>query len=437
MSKSPRTMTHRSIRRHLVAGVAAVAILAGGVGGWAASTELAGAVIAQGQLVVDTNVKKVQHPTGGVVGELRVREGDHVKAGDVVVRLDETQTRANLQIVLKGLDEMAARQAREEAERDGAQKVAFPADLVARIKDPEVARVVQGEQKLFEIRRTARAGQKGQLKEQIAQLQDQIKGLQEQIAGKAKEIEWIRQELKGVRELWQKNLVQFNRVTSLERDAARLEGERGALIASVAQAKGKVAETELRILQVDEDMRTEVGKDLADIRAKTSELVEKRVSAEDQLKRVDIRAPQDGFVHQLSVHTVGGVITPNGEPLMLIVPESDALTVEAKVPPQDIDQLHVGQTAVLRFSAFNQRTTPEINGTVSLVSADVSVDQKTGVSYYTIRVGVSAEELARLGEVKLVPGMPVEAFVQTVPRTVLSYLVKPLQDQVSKAFREK
>src|ERR687885_2743493 len=173
-----KTGTQRSIRRHLVAGVAAVVLLAGGVGGWASTTELAGAVIAQGKLVADSNVKKVQHPTGGVVGELRVREGDHVKAGDVVVRLDETQTRANLQIVLKGLDEMAARQAREEAERDGAQKVAFPADLVARIKDPEVARVVQGEQKLFEIRRTARAGQKGQLKEQIAQLQDQIKGLQ-------------------------------------------------------------------------------------------------------------------------------------------------------------------------------------------------------------------------------------------------------------------
>src|ERR687885_531444 len=170
--------THRSIRRHLVAGVAAVVLLAGGVGGWATTTELAGAVIAQGQLVVDSYAKKVQHPTGGVIGELRVREGAHVKAGDIVVRLDETQTRANLQIVLKSLDEMAARQAREEAERDGAAKVVFPADLVARIKDPEVARVVQGEQKLFEIRRTARAGQKGQLKEQIAQLQDQIKGLQ-------------------------------------------------------------------------------------------------------------------------------------------------------------------------------------------------------------------------------------------------------------------
>src|SRR5919199_936773 len=429
--------THRSIRRHLVAGVAAVVLLAGGVGGWATTTELAGAVIAQGQLVVDSNVKKVQHPTGGVVGELRVREGDHVKAGDIVIRLDETQTRANLQMVLKSLDELAARQAREEAERDGAPKVTFPAGLLARMSDPDVAHVVEGERKLFEIRCAARAGQKAQLKEQIAQLQEQIRGLTEQVAGKAKEINWIGQELKGVRELWQKNLVQFNRVTSLERDAARLEGERGALVASVAQAKGKVAETELRILQVDEDMRQEVGKDLADIRAKTSELVEKRVSAEDQLKRVDIRAPQDGSVHQLSVHTVGGVITPHGEPLMLIVPESDALTVEAKVQPQDIDQLHVGQTAVLRFSAFNQRTTPEINGTVSLVSADVSQDQKTGASYYTIRIGVPAEEISRLGEVKLVPGMPVEAFVQTNPRTVLSYLVRPLHDQIAKAFREK
>src|SRR5918911_908408 len=378
--------TQRSIRRHLVAGVAAVVLLAGGVGGWAATTELAGAVIAQGQLVVDSNVKKVQHPTGGVVGELRVREGDHVKAGEIVVRLDETQTRANLQVILKSLDEMAARRAREEAERDGAAKVSFPADLLARLSDPDVAHVVEGERKLFEIRRAARAGQKAQLKEQIAQLQDQIRGLNEQVAGKVKEIDWIRQELKGVRELWQKNLVQFNRVTSLERDAARLEGERGALIASIAQAKGKIAETELRILQVDEDMRQEVGKDLADIRAKTSELVEKRVSAEDQLKRVDIRAPQDGKVHQLSVHTVGGVITPNGEPLMLIVPRADALTVEARIAPQEIDRVHVDQHAVLRFAAFNQRTTPELNGAVSVVSADISADQKTGATYYTVRI---------------------------------------------------
>ncbi len=251
-------ITQRSIRRHLLAGGAAAALLAGGVGGWAATTELAGAVIAPGQLVVDSNVKKVQHPTGGVVGELRVKEGDRVKAGDVVVRLDDTQVRSNLAIVTKALDELAARQARGEAERDGAETVSFPADLLARLDDPEVRRVTTGEQKLFEIRRGARQGQKAQLQEQIAQLGQQVQGNVEQEAAKVKEIDWIQQELKGVRDLWKQNLAPFNRLTTLERDAARLEGERGALIASAAQARGRIAETELKILQIDEDLRTDV-----------------------------------------------------------------------------------------------------------------------------------------------------------------------------------
>jgi len=427
----------RSIRRHLMAGVTLVVLLAGGVGGWAATTELAGAVIAPGNLVVETNVKKVQHPTGGVVGELRVRDGDEVKAGDVVVRLDDTVTRANLAIVVKSLDELSARQAREEAERDGANAPSFPAELLARRSDAEVARLVAGEQKLFETRRSARQGQKAQLKERIGQLQEQISGLNDQIAAKKREIVLIGEELKGVRELWSKNLVQITRVTALERDAARLEGERGALVSTIAQTKGKITETELQILQIDQDLRTEVGKDLAEIRGKVSELVEKRVAAADQLKRIDIRSPQDGKVHQLSVHTVGGVITPNGEPLMLIVPKADALTVEARIAPQEIDRVHVGQRAVLRFSAFNQRTTPELNGAVSVVSADISADQKTGASFYTVWIAISGAELARLGGLKLVPGMPVESFIQTEARTVLSYLTKPLTDQALKAFREK
>jgi membrane fusion protein, type I secretion system len=184
-------------------------------------------------------------------------------------------------------------------------------------------------------------------------------------------------------------------------------------------------------------MRTEVGKELADIRGKTSELVEKKVAAEDQLKRVDIRAPQDGMVHQLAVHTLGGVIGPQGEPIMLIVPEEDALMVEAKIAPQDIDQVHRGQKAVLRFSAFNQRTTPELDGEVSRVSADISQDQKTSTTYYTVRISVPEEEIARLNGLKLVPGMPVEVFIQTNPRTVVTYLVKPLHDQITRAFREK
>jgi HlyD family secretion protein len=427
----------RSIRRHLVAGVALVVLLAGGVGGWAATTEFAGAVIAPGNLVVETNVKKVQHPTGGVVGELRVRDGDPVKAGDVVVRLDDTVTRANLAIVVKSLDELSARQARLEAERDGAPAPSFAAELLARRNDPEVARLIGGEQKLFETRRTARQGQKAQLKERVGQLQEQISGLNDQIAAKKREIALIGEELKGVRELWSKNLIPIQRVTALERDAARLEGERGALVSTIAQIKGKITETELQILQIDQDLRTEVGKELAEIRGKGSELVEKRVAAADQLKRVDIRAPQDGTVHQLSVHTVGGVITPNGEPLMLIVPRADALTVEARIAPQEIDRVHVDQRAVLRFAAFNQRTTPELNGTVSVVSADISADQKTGATFYTVRIAIPAEELARLGGLKLVPGMPVETFIQTPARTVLSYLTKPFTDQAHKAFRER
>src|SRR3954470_21073552 len=265
-----------------------------GVGGWAATTEIAGAVVAPGSLVVDTNVKKVQHPTGGVIGELRVRDGDHVQAGDVVVRLDDTQTRANLAIITKSLDELAAKQARDEAERDGAKRVLFPADLLARMKDPEVARVVQGEQRLFEIRRAAREGQMAQLRERVAQLKEQIQGLADQVVAKRREIALIGDELKGVRELWSKNLIPITRVTALERDAARLEGEKGALISTMAQVKGKISETELQILQIDQDLRTEVGKDLAEIRGKTSELVEKKVAAEDLLKRIDIRAPQEG-----------------------------------------------------------------------------------------------------------------------------------------------
>jgi HlyD family secretion protein len=425
-----------SIRRHLFLALAAAFVLVGVIGGWAGTSEFAGAVIAQGQLVVDTSVKKVQHPTGGVVAELNVKEGDKVKSGDIVVKLDDTQTRANLQIVTKGLDELMARRAREEAELEGVDRVVFPAEILARRNDPDVARMIAGEAKLFETRRNSREGMKSQLTERVAQSQEEIGGLIAQIESKDKQIDWIKQELQGVRELWEKKLVQFTRVTTLEREQARLDGERGQLVAATAQAKGKISEIKIQILQIDQDMRTEVGKDLAEVRGKTAELVEKKVAAEDQLKRIDIRAPQDGMVHQLDIHTVGGVVQA-GTPLMLIVPEADKLIVEAKVQPQDIDQLRIGQPAVLRFSAFNSRTTPELNGAVSVVSADVTVDQKSGANYYTIRIAVSPEEIARLEGLKLVAGMPVEAFVQTTVRTVVSFFVRPLQDQIARAFREK
>lgn len=436
MRAEPLTPMQRSIRRHLVAGVGAMVLLAAGVGGWAATTEFTGAVVAPGQLVVESDVKKVQHPIGGVVSALSVRDGDRVAAGAILLSLDDTETRANLAIVTKALDELSARRAREEAERDGAAEIAFPVDLLARYDDLDVAYAMDGERKLFEIRRAARDGEKAQLREQINQLDEQIGGMLGQIDAKAKESDWNERELIGIRSLWGQKLVEFTRVTGLEQAAARLMGERGQLTASVAEAKGRIAETELKILQVDEDLRTEVGRDLAEIRAKVSELVEKEVSTGDRLRRIDLRAPQTGVVHQLQVHTIGAVIGA-GETVMVIVPESGALTMEGKVRPQDIDQLHVGQAAVLHLAAFNQRTTPELNGRVSLVSADVSLDQRTGGAYYTIRVSVPEEEIVRLGGLRLVPGMPVEAFVQTTPRTVLSFLIRPVRDQIERAFREK
>jgi membrane fusion protein, type I secretion system len=426
----------QAIRQHILVSLVVVVLLVGGIGGWAATSEFAGAVIAQGQLVVDTNVKKVQHPTGGVVAELRVRDGDMVNLGDIVIKLDDTQTRANLAIVVKGLDEFAARRAREEAELEGKDTVTFPEELTGRKDDPEIAKILTGEAALFEIRRKTREGLKAQLTERVSQSEEEITGLVAQVESKDKQIEWIKKELEGVRQLWTKQLVQFTRVTTLEREQARLEGERGQLVASIAQSRGKISETKIQILQIDQDMRTEVGKDLADIRGKSAELVEKKVAAEDQLKRVDIRAPLDGTVFQLAVHTVGGVIM-SGELLMQIVPEADTLEVEAKVQPQDIDQIQAGQPALLRFSAFNQRTTPELNGEVTLVSADVTEEQKSGIRYFIVRIAIPATEIGRLKGLRIVPGMPVETFIQTTPRTVMSYLVRPFHDQISRAFREK
>jgi HlyD family secretion protein len=436
MRAKPALDIRASIRRHVVIGVGVVAFLALGVGGWASTAEISGALIAQGSLVVDSNVKKVQHPSGGVVGEVRAHDGDHVKAGDILIRLDETVMRANLAIITKGLNELYARKARLSAERDGADAVAVPKELADRAGDPDVQEALASERKLFELRRKARFGQKNQLQERIKQLQEQIVGLTAQQDAKSKEMTIINQELQGVRDLWARNLVQISRLTSLEREEARLQGEHGQLIASAAEAKGKIAETELQILQVDQEFTSDVAKELRETESKIGEYVERKVTAEDQLKRTDLRAPQDGIVFQSTANTVGGVITA-GDPVMLIVPEADTLLVEAKVEPKDIDQVQYGQPVVLRFSAFNMRTTPELNGTVVRVAADTSTDQRTGQSYYVVRISMPADELAKLGDVKLTPGMPVEAFIQTGERTMLSYLVKPLHDQLKRAFREK
>ena len=430
-----RIALQQSIRRHLLLGLTALVLIVGGLGVWAATAELAGAVIASGVLVVESNVKKVQHPTGGVVGELRVKNGDHVEKGEVVVRLDDTQTRANLAVFVNSINELMAREARLDAERTGADALNFPVTLLAQGSDSLVSKVISGERKHFELRREARTGQKKQLRERVAQLEEQIRGLNEQISAKQKEFELITKELQGLRDLWAKRLVTISKLTEVERQAARLEGEKGQLIAATAEAKGKISEVQLQIIQIDQDLRSQVAQELADVRAKLAELIERKVASEDQLKRVDLRAPETGTVHELAMYTVGGVVAP-GDPLMLIVPDNDSLMVEAKLRAEDIDQLKLGQVATLRFSAFQQWATPEISGHVSRIAADVTEDQRTGTSYYLVRVTLDPSEIDRLRGLKLVPGMPVEVFVQTHPRNVLSYFLKPLRDQAARAFRD-
>lgn len=436
LAPPPAASPHvKALKRASRLGFGLIALFGGTIGLWAATSTLTGAVVAGGQFVVDTNVKKVQHVTGGIVGELRVKEGDLVKAGDLVIKLDETVARANLQIVSKQLDELLARQARLEAERDGVDHLLVPEEFGPRGGETAVKKLLASEKTLFDARRSAREGQKSQLRKRIVQLENEIEGLKAQRTSKIREASLIANELKGVRELYAKHLVPLTRPSALEREAASLEGQRCQIVAGMAQSEGKISETNLQIIQVDEEMRAEVMKDLRDNQAKVSELAERKVAAEDQLKRVDIRSPSDGYVHQLAVHTVGGVISP-AEPAMLIVPSHDNLDLEAKVMPHDIDQLGIGQKATVRLQAANARTTPELRGTLSLISADVSRDQQTGASYYTIRVAIPAEELKKLGPLKLVAGMQAEVFVQTHERTPFEYIIKPLKDQFARTFRE-
>lgn len=426
----------RSLRATLVAGFVLVGALTAAFGGWAATTQFAGAVIAPGQLVVEGNVKKVQHPTGGVVGALGVREGDRVEAGAVVARLDDTLARANAGIARKGLADLWARRARLTAERDGLAEMPDPPERAAEPDDEDLRLAIANERKLFEMRRGARLGQVEQLRQRIGQLREEIRGQTALRETKGRELDLIVRELEGVEALYEKNLVQLTRLVALRREQARIEGERAQLTSASAQTEGRITEIEMQIGQIASDLASEVARDTKETDARIGELVERRAAAEDALKRVDIRAPQTGIVHQMNVHTVGGVVGP-GEALMMVVPDDDVLAVEAKVAPQEIDRLHLGQAAALRFPAFNARTMPEIVGTLAFVSPDVTVDQRTGAPSYTIRIAVTAEERARLGAVRLTPGMPVEAFVRTDDRTVLSYFTKPLADQVAHAFREK
>ena len=426
----------RLIRRLNVIGLGIAALLVGGFGGWAATSELSGAVIAPGNIVVESYIKKVQHPYGGIVSAILIREGDAVQEGQVLMRLDDTVTRSTLGVVRSQLDELLSREARLLAERDGADKIVFPDELARRSGQPPVAASIAGEEKLFEARRHTRTGQRAQLRERIAQINEEIRGLTAQYQAKENEIRLIGEELVGVEDLFKKNLVSIVRYMQLQRDQARIKGEYGQFIADIARARGKISETELQVIQLDQDFRTEVLKDLREAQGKIAELRERVTAAEDQLRRIDIKSPMTGTVHQLSVHTIGGVIA-NGETIMMIVPRADELVVEAKVAPQDIDQVAPGAKVIVRIMAGNQRTTPDVTGVLTNISADLTREQQSNQAYYVVRASLPADEVRRLSDIKLMPGMPAEAFIQTHERTPLQYLLKPLRDQIARTFRER
>jgi len=430
------TRLFRVFESELKTGLRVLIIGLGILGGWATFVPLSGAVIVPGTLVVESEVKKVQHPSGGVVADIAVRDGVRVRAGDLLLRLDETQLKANAQVLTQQLDQIRVRLARLIAERDGMDQLQMPHEMANRSGNPDISRLWASEVSLFNSRASVRRNAKELLRSHVVQLGEQISGLDAQIKSKAAQHQLISGELEGVDSLYQKGLVPLTRKTSLQREAARLDGERGQVAAAIAEAKSKISEAELQDIRADHDFRTEVMKDLREAQDKEAELVEKTTAAQDLLRRVDLRAPTSGIVHQLSVHTIGGVITP-GEVMMEIVPESDELQIEAKLPSQEIDHVHSGQRAYIRFSAFNQRTTPQLEGVVSYVSADLNRDRQKNSNvapYYTVRVTLPSGERRRLGGLQLVSGMPVEVFLQTGSRTMMSYLLKPITDQLRRTF---
>lgn len=405
-------------------------------GGLAVLMPIAGAVVVPGNLVVQSNVKAIQHPTGGVVAEIPVHNGERVATGDLLLRLDATQAQASLQMVSKQLDEVRARMTRLVAERDGAAQLEVPPELAARSDDATVKALLASEQSLFKARSNARRSQTDLLQSRVAQLGEEIAGLNAQVDSKSKQLELIAGELTGVQDLYDKRLVPLTRLTTLQRESARIEGERGQLTSAIAETKSKIGEAQLQIVRLDQDFRTDVVKELGENQGKEAELVERGVAARDLLERIEIRAPTSGVIHQLSAHTIGGVIRA-GDTIMELVPDLDDLQIEARLQPNDIDQVRMGQKAFVRFSAFNQRVTPQLDGIVSYVSADTSRDQQSNAAYFTVRVTLPEEQRRRLDGKQLVSGMPAEVFMQTGSRTMMSYLLKPITDQLQRAFVER
>jgi len=432
VSESP---ANKAIRRYMLLAGVTLGGLVAGAGGWAATMNISAAVIGSGVIGVEGNTKKIQHGKGGIVREIRVSNGTLVRAGDILLRLDGVEASTTLAATIKEIDQLDARRLRLIAERDGVEELIDPMQQIARLEDRQFIEGLKSETSLFKARREQIDSKTAQLKEQIAQIEQQRDGTRQRLISNAEEASWSEQQAQKIENLAKEGLVQFSRLADSKRMVAQLSGERSQLLSDEATAGKRITEIELQIAQLDKDRRTEVLTDLLDTEGKLAKLAEQRLALEDQIEHLDIRAPVDGIVHQLATHTIGGLLSP-GETAMNIVPTRDMLTVDMRIKPNDVDQVSIGQAARLRFSAFNQRTTSEIEGRIESLSPDVSVNEQTGETWYSARIAISPQERSKLGELALIPGMPVEAYIKAEPRTALAYIIKPISDQMERAMRE-
>lgn len=423
-------------RRPLVVGAVIILATFFGFGLWAAVAPLDSAAIAPGFLTVQSNRRTVQHLEGGIVQQIFVKDGMSVQAGDKLISLDNTRAKAQTDILLADLDAQLAVESRLLAERDGKEAPVFPDELLQRQSEKTVAETIAGQKNVFETRLNSLSGQKSILQQRVGQYEEQIAGLRAQVTAKGTQARLINEERKDLSSLLEHGYVTKTRVLALEREAARLEGERAEDMAAIARSEQGIGETKLQIFQLEKNRQEEIARELRDVQAKITEQRERLVAASDALRRIDIVAPVSGTVLDLAVHTTGGVIGP-GAPLMDIVPANDDLVVEVHINPMDIDTVKIGSKVSLRISVVDSRKTPVIDGVLQTVSADRTVDQRTGMAFYKGRVIIPADQRERLGKLTLRSGMVVEALITRGEQTALQYALKPLADAFARSFREK
>ncbi|SNS95221.1 HlyD family type I secretion periplasmic adaptor subunit [Tropicimonas sediminicola] len=425
-----------SARGPLIVGFVALLILVGGFGTWSVMTYISGAIVAPGQLEVEQNRQVVQHLDGGIVDEVLVEEGDMVAAGDVLIRLDPTDLSSELAIVEGQLYELMARIGRMVAERDGLDEIEFHPELAeVAAEREEVAELLEGQERLFDARRTTLEKESEQLARRRDQIQSQVEGIDSQSAALGEQLELIDEELTDQQSLLDRGLAQSARVLALRREKAGLSGTIGELTASRAEALGRMTEIDIEILKLETSRREEAITRMRDLQYNLVELIERRQSLRQRLARMEITAPASGIVYGMVVNTPRSVVRP-ADPVAYIVPQDRPLVIATRVEPIHVDEVHVGQEVVLRFSAFSSRTTPEMNGVVAKISADAFTDERTMVSYYRAEIELKEGELDKLEGLEIIPGMPVEAYIQTNQRTPMAYLLKPFTDYFNKAFRE-